>query len=95
MAEVRLESIFTMDTSAIKFGVGATAEVGSDLAVTGSMRAMLVTDPNLANSEAVAIAERSLHEAGVEVVRYDEVRVEPTDRSFLAAIAAATESGVD
>ena len=95
MAEVRLESVFTMDTSAIKFGVGATAEVGSDLAALGVRRAMLVTDPNLAGSEAVATADRSLHEAGIDVVRYEEVRVEPTDRSFLAAIAAATESRVD
>ena len=95
MTEARLESIFTMDTSAIKFGVGATAEVGADLAALGMRRAMLVTDPSLAGSEAVAVADQSLREAGVEVVRYDEVRVEPTDRSFLAAIAAATESGVD
>ena len=95
MTEVRLESVFTMDTSAIKFGIGATAEVGSDLAATGARRAMLVTDPNLASSEAVAIAEQSLRGAGIDVVRYDEVRVEPTDRSFLAAIAAATESEVD
>ena len=95
MAEARFESVFTMDTSAIKFGVGATAEVGTDLAALGMRRAMLLTDPNLAGSEAVALADRSLREAGIDVVRYDQVRVEPTDRSFLAAIAAATESGVD
>ena len=43
MVEARLESIFTMDTSAIKFG--------ADLAALGMRRAMLVTDPNLAGSE--------------------------------------------
>ena len=89
------ETAFTMDTSAIKYGPGVTAEVGSDLRMRGVRRAMLMTDPNLMASDAVATAERSMREAGVDVVRYDSVRVEPTDRSFLDAIDAAKESNVD
>ena len=89
------ETAFTMDTSAIKYGPGVTAEVGSDLRMRGVRRAMLMTDQNLVASDAVATAERSMREAGVDVVRYDSVRVEPTDRSFLDAIDAAKESNVD
>jgi len=89
------ETIFTMDTSAIKFGAGATREVGDDLKALGVRRVMLVTDPNLAGSDGVATARKSLTAAGLEPVLYDRVRVEPTDASFKEAIAFAVSEGVD
>ncbi len=89
------ETIFTMDTSAIKYGAGATHEVGDDLAALGARRTMLVTDPNLAGSIGVETARASLVEAGLEVVLYDQVRVEPSDASFKDAIAFAVSENVD
>ena len=89
------EYAFTMDASAIKFGPGTTAEVGSDLRALGVTRAMVVTDPNLGASSAVEIALTSIRAEGVEAVLFDRVRVEPTDASFLDAIAFATEGGFD
>lgn len=89
------ETIFTMDTSAIKFGAGATREVGDDLKALGVRRVMLVTDPNLAGSVGVETARRSLAAAGLEPVLYDRVRVEPTDASFREAIGFAVSEGVD
>jgi hydroxyacid-oxoacid transhydrogenase len=89
------ETIFTMDTSAIKFGAGATREVGDDLKALGVKRVMLVTDPNLSDSVGVTTARKSLASAGVDTVLYDKVRVEPTDASFKAAIAFAVSEGVD
>jgi hydroxyacid-oxoacid transhydrogenase len=90
-----LESIFTMDTSAIKFGAGATREVGEDLKSLGVKRVMLVTDPGLAGSIGVTTARKALAAAGLDVVLYDRVRVEPTDASFKDAIAFAVSEGVD
>jgi hypothetical protein len=49
------ETAFTMDTSSIKFGPGVTREVGHDMARYGVRRVMVVTDPNLADSEAVQL----------------------------------------
>lgn len=89
------ETIFTMDTSSIKFGAGSTSEVGDDLKAHGVRRALLVTDPNLAGSIAVATAYGALREAGIDVVIYDQVRVEPTDASFKDAIAFAVSEAVD
>ena len=89
------EYAFTMDASAIKFGPGTTAEVGSDLRALGVTRAMVVTDPNLGASSAVEIALTSIRAEGVEAVLFDRVRVEPTDASFLDAIAFATDGGFD
>jgi hydroxyacid-oxoacid transhydrogenase len=90
-----LETVFTMDTTSLKVGVGATREVGSDLAALGVKRVLVVTDANLATSETVAIVGKSLRDAGLDPVLYDQVRVEPTDQSFKAAIVFATTGNFD
>jgi len=89
------ETRFTMDTSAIKFGPGATREIGADMARLGGRRVMVVTDPWLATSEAVATTLESLRRQGIDATLYDRVRVEPTDRSFLEAASFATEGNFD
>ena len=89
------ETTFTMDTSAIKFGPGATHEVGADMARLGGRRVLVVTDPGLAQGEPVAITLDSLRRAGLDVALFSDVRVEPTDASFQAAIAVAVDGGFD
>lgn len=86
-----LETIFTTDASSLKFGPGATREVGADMARLGARRVLVVTDPQLASSVPVATTMESLREAGLEAVLFDRVRVEPTDGSFQEVIAFATE----
>lgn len=90
-----LETAYSIDTSSIKFGPGVTREVGYDAHQLGCRRVMVVTDPNLSDSEPVAVAIRSLHNAGVEAILFDQVHVEPTDSSFKEAIAFATNGGFD
>jgi hydroxyacid-oxoacid transhydrogenase len=85
------ETAFTMDASGIKFGPGATRELGYDMQQLGVKRAMLVTDPNLANSRPVAVALAALRAAGIDTVLFDQVRVEPTDVSLKEAIRFAAE----
>ena len=89
------ETAFTMDASGIKFGPGATRELGHDLQQLGVKRAMLVTDPNLANSQPVAVALSALRAAGIDAVLFDRVRVEPTDASLKEAIGFAVEGRFD
>ncbi|GIK38427.1 MAG: alcohol dehydrogenase [Chloroflexota bacterium] len=89
------ETIFTMDTSSIKFGPGATREVGHDLKQFGARRVMVVTDPNLAPLEPVAVTLTALRAEGLDAVLFDQVRVEPTDISFKEAIQFATEGNFD
>ena len=76
------ESVFTMDTSSIKYGPGSTREVGDDARDRGLKRVMLFTDANLAGTDGYATARDSLKAAGLDVIEYCEVRVEPTDASF-------------
>ena len=89
------ETAFTMDTSSIKFGAGVTREVGADMAALGAKRVMVVTDPNLTNSETVAVTLEALRAEGIDAVLFDRVRVEPTDTSFKEAIRFATEGNFD
>ncbi len=89
------ETAFTMDTSSIKFGAGVTREVGADMAALGAKRVMVVTDPNLTDSEAVSVTLEALRAEGIDAVLFDRVRVEPTDTSFKEAIRFATEGNFD
>lgn len=89
------ETTLTMDTSSIKYGVGATREIGYDMQRFGVKRAMVVTDPRLAESEAVQISRKALKEAGIDAILFDRVRVEPSDVSFQEAVAFATDGKFD
>ena len=89
------ETAFTMDTSSIKYGPGVTREVGQDMARLGAKRVLVVTDPCLAQSDAVSITLTALKQAGLDAVLFDQVRVEPTDESFQQAIIFAQDGGFD
>ena len=89
------ETRFTLDTSAIKFGPGATREVGADVARLGGRRVLVVTDPRLAAGQTVATVLDALRREGIDVVLYDRVRVEPTDASFMEAAAFAVDGRFD
>jgi hydroxyacid-oxoacid transhydrogenase len=92
---VRRESAFTMDTSSIKYGPGTTREIGHDVSQSGARRVMVVTDPNLARTEPVALVLDALREAGIDATLFDQVEVEPTDTSFQVAIDFAVEGRFD
>lgn len=89
------ETVFTMDTSSIKVGRGATRELGHDMRALGARRVLLLTDSNVARTPAAAVAMDSLRAAGIDTVLYDRVRVEPTDQSFKEASAVAADGNFD
>lgn len=90
-----LETAFTMDTSRIKVGRGATREVGDDMRDLGTKRVMVLTDPNLSTSESVDVVCGALKAQGIDAVLYDRARVEPSDKSFKAAITFAVDGRFD
>jgi hydroxyacid-oxoacid transhydrogenase len=89
------ETVFAMSMSNIKFGAGATREVGYDMQQLGARRVMVVADPALAHQEPVSLTLASLREAGLEAVLFDRVRIEPTDVSFKEAIQFAAKGKFD
>src|SRR5277367_2819298 len=89
---VALEYAFEMAASGIRFGFGATREVGSDLVDLGVRHALVFTDPILRLLAPVATTLESLEDNGVAFTVFDQVRVEPSDESIqdAARFAAAT-----
>jgi hydroxyacid-oxoacid transhydrogenase len=66
-----------------------------DLADLGARRVLVITDPVIAKLRPMQVVLESLHENGIEATVYSSVRVEPTDESFLDAIAFARQGGYD
>ena len=89
-----LDTAYEIATSNIRFGPGITKEIGLDLKDRGLKRVMVLTDPNLREQVPVQTALAAIADAGVEYALFDQVRIEPTDASFKAAIAFA-EQGFD
>jgi len=86
---------FEMAASAVRFGAGVTREVGADLADLGVTKALVLTDPAVSRLAPVRTVLESLESNRVAYALFDRVRVEPTDESFLEAIAFARESACD
>ena len=86
---------FEMAASHVRFGVGVTREVGMDLKEIGARRVLVVTDPLVGKLPPVRTVLESLDRSGVPFDLYDRVRVEPSDESFLDAIAFARAGAYD
>jgi len=89
------DGAFTIESSRVTFGRGCLLEAGPRLRALGCTRIALITDRFVGN---LPFAERvltSLKAAGLDVVRFDEVEVEPTDRSLELAARFAWESKVN
>ncbi len=89
------EIAFEMATSNLRFGVGVTREVATDLVDLGVRTALVVTDSNVSKLSPVRTVLESLDAARVKTVLFDRVRVEPTDASFREAIRFAEANHVD
>ena len=89
------EYAFETAASAIRFGPGATREVGADLADLGARHVLVFTDPNLRDKPPVVTALESLEHNKVCFSIFDQVRVEPTEESLQTAIRFATDGDCD
>ncbi len=87
------ESIFTVDFNPIKYGPGALEELPFEIGTLGLSRIALFTDSIVRKLEPVENAIRLLRADHIDFEIYDEVSVEPTDQSFLAAAQFAMEEG--
>jgi hydroxyacid-oxoacid transhydrogenase len=92
---MRHEYAFEMAASAIRFGPGATREVGADLADLGVKHALVFTDPHLRGLPPVATVLTSLEEHAIPYTLYAQVRVEPSDESIMHAIQFASSTPHD
>ncbi|MGY9073667.1 MAG: hydroxyacid-oxoacid transhydrogenase [Acidimicrobiales bacterium] len=89
------DDAFSVDASNITFGPGCLREAGEVAKSLGISRIGMFTDSTVAGTEHVATVLASLETAGIDVASYDDVRVEPTDQSFGAAVKFANDANVD
>jgi alcohol dehydrogenase class IV len=86
------ETVFTYAAPALKFGPGASAEVGHDLATYGARRVLLVTDSGVMETGHPTRIAEQIWQHGIETVIFDRARVEPTDESLDEAVAFAVDA---
>lgn len=89
------EQVFAVDPTAIRFGPGVLREIGHDAKEAGMARVALFSDKVVAGLEAMETVKKALSKSGVDFDVYDQVHVEPTDESFIAASKFADEGRFD
>ena len=93
---VKNDTICELASSNIRFGPGSTFEVGSDLVDLGASSILVFTDPNVSKLPCFSRLMDSLTKNGLnDVMVYDSVRVEPSDKSFINAIDFASSKDYD
>jgi alcohol dehydrogenase class IV len=89
------ETVFVMEMSPIKFGLGAMDEIGFDASRLGVRKALVFTDRNLAELGLPERVRALLEEQGIKADVYDGVEIEPTDRSMEEAAEYARTKEFD
>ena len=87
------ETVFTYGAPGLKFGVGASDEIGFDLSQYDVQRVLVITDPGVAATGHPQRVADQMAQFGIEAAVFDGVHVEPTDASFETAIDHARATG--
>src|SRR3954465_15112839 len=87
------ETVFTYGAPQLKFGTGASDEIGYDLSRYGVHRVLVVTDPGVAATGHPQRVADQMQQFGIEAHVYAGAHVEPTDRSLAAAVEEARSTG--
>src|SRR5512146_1962161 len=86
---VELETIIPLTMSRLKFGIGATEELGYELRTLGARKVLLVTDRALWEHGLVDKVKSLIEGEKIALSVFDDVHCEPTDVSMRAAIEKA------
>ncbi len=87
------ETIFTWGAPPLKFGPGASDEIGFDMAQYGVRRVLVLTDPGVAGSGVAHRIADALGRHDITAEVFDGVHVEPTDDSLHKAAEYARSQG--
>ena len=87
------ESVFTYRAPALKFGSGASDEIGFDLAQHGARRVLVITDAGVSATGAPQRVAERMAAYGIEAHVFDGVHTEPTDVSLRQAADHAKAHG--
>jgi len=91
--ELTEETIFTWGAPPLKFGAGATDEIGFEMSQYGVRRVLIVTDAGVNALGAPQRIADNLRRYDIESEIFDGVHVEPTDDSMNKAVEYARVQG--
>ena len=89
------ESIIPLAMAKLKFGIGATEELGYELKAMGAKSVLLVADKHLWDVGLVDKVKTIIQDEDIVLTIYDEIHIEPTDVSFHHAIEFSRGVKVD
>jgi hydroxyacid-oxoacid transhydrogenase len=87
------ETVFTYGAPQLKFGAGASDEIGYDLTKYGVRRVLVITDPGVAATGHPQRIVEQIAAGGIDARLFDQAHVEPTDVSLAAAVGFARDNG--
>jgi hydroxyacid-oxoacid transhydrogenase len=90
-----LETIIPLMMARLKFGLGATEELGYELKTMGAQKVLLVADGHLWAHGLVDKVKTIIEDESIALTIYDQVHIEPTDVSFRHAIDFAQDVDLD
>jgi alcohol dehydrogenase class IV len=93
MVQTELETVFTYGAPQLKYGAGASDEIGYDLSTYDVRRVLVITDPGVAATGHPQRITELIKAAGIDAVLFDRAHVEPTDASLVEAVEFAREGG--
>ena len=79
----------------VVFGAGAIAEVGERLIAMGGTRVLVVSGPNISKAGLIEPALKSIRDAGLEFLLYNNVKSDPMDDNCEDAANEGAKFGVD
>ncbi len=82
VSEYPTETIIAYSTVPLKFGFGAADEVGYEARRLGAKKALICTDKNIRAAGHPDRIQKTIQKEGIGVEIYDEIHIEPTDKSF-------------
>src|SRR5438105_13819077 len=85
--ELPNETVVNWQAPPLKFGLGATEEIGEQLLGMGLAKVLLVSDRHLEELGLPARVASTIESAGVEVELFTGSQIEPSDRSIKQALA--------
>lgn len=89
------DTAFSVSAANMKFGAGVLGELGADARDLGLKRVAFFVDPKVRRTESFELAQKSLKAAGVDFAVFDDIKLEPTDKSFMAAADFAKDGDFD
>lgn len=87
------EAVFTYGSPQLKFGPGASDELGHDLSLMGARRVLVITDGGVAATGSPKRIAEQMATHGIDARVHETAHVEPTDASIAVAIERARAEG--